>query len=460
MAMLNSLSGYPEWLPEDRIVEQRMLQIIQETFELFGFTSLETRSVEPLNVILSKGETDKEIYCLRRLHATEEEADKNLGLHFDLTVPFARYVLENRSKLTFPFRRYQIQKAWRGERPGMGRYREFLQADIDIVDSHPLTVQSDIEILQVMGRILSVLPIPTVNLHINNRKLLEGFYRALEIEKIHEVLRLVDKLDKMGEEKVKLSLVDDLKLSPNVAAKCVELGKIRTSDGVALQEQVKGFNLSHPLLTEGLDELCNVLTVLNSTGSSNVIADLSVARGFDYYTGTVCEGKFADFPKYPTVVAGGRYDNLVSDRGVKLPGVGMSLGVTRILGLVLHEGLVQASRKTPACVLVALVSEQHRQQSFIIANLLRDRGIPCEVYPRADKYGKQIGYADGKGIPYVWFPSETGDNFGEVRDLQTREQVVADPKTWNPQEDKLRVTVVKNEEVYKSFLNSSKYSKK
>ena len=171
-------------------------------------------------------------------------------------------------------------------------------------------------------------------------------------------------------------------------------------------------------MTEGLDELCNVLTVLNSTGSSNVIADLSVARGFDYYTGTVCEGKFADFPKYPTVVAGGRYDNLVSDRGVKLPGVGMSLGVTRILGLVLHEGLVQASRKTPACVLVALVSEQ---QDNNLHNKFTATGILKSILVQINTETDRVWMVSG--IPYVCL-IETGDNFGEVRDLRTREQVV------------------------------------
>jgi histidyl-tRNA synthetase len=460
MGMLNSLSGYPEWLPEDRIVEQKLIKMIQDTFELYGFTSIETRSVEPLDVILSKGETDKEIYCLRRLQATEEETDKGIGLHFDLTVPFARYVLENRSKLTFPFRRYQIQKAWRGERPGLGRYREFLQADIDIVDSQALTIQSDIEILKVISKILSLLPIPKTNLLINNRKLLEGFYRALEISKIHEVLRLVDKLDKIGEEKVTRCLVDDLGLSSTAAEKCVQLGKIKGNQAQEIQDLVKAFNLSHPLLTEGIDELCSVLKSLSESVGSNVIADLSIARGFDYYTGIVCEGKFADFPKYPTIAAGGRYDTLVSDKLIKLPGVGMSMGITRILGLALHEGLINASRQTPTCVLIALISEERRQQSFAIADILRDRGIPCEVYPRPDKYGKQISYADTKGIPYIWFPSENGDSTGEIRNLSKREQQPDDPKVWEPTKDDLRVNIVKNSNAFQSILENQKYCKK
>lgn len=460
MTMLNSLSGYPEWLPEDRIVEQLIVKTIQEKFEVFGFTSLETRSVEPLDIILSKGETDKEIYCLRRLQATEEEADKNIGLHFDLTVPLARYIKENRNKLTFPFRRYQIQKAWRGERPGLGRYREFLQADIDVIDSQPLTVQSDIEVIKATNDILSALPIPDVNLFVNNRKLLEGFYRGLGIERITDVLRIVDKIDKIGEEKVLFCLVDDLNVPRTHAEKCIEFGKIKGNNVERIKDSVNSFSISHPLLTEGLKELCSLLTAFDHIDNSRIIADLSIARGFDYYTGTVCEGKFAQFPSYPTVAAGGRYDNLVSDSNFKLPGVGMSLGITRILGLVLHEGLIHASRKTPSCILVALVSEETRQKSDEIASILRSRKIPCEVYSRPDKYGKQISYADTKGIPFVWFPCETNNGHGELRDLRKREQSSADPNIWMPNAEDLEIVIKKDDDALKALLINPKYNKK
>jgi histidyl-tRNA synthetase len=459
MGMLNSLSGYPEWLPEDRLAEQLFIKTIQAKFELYGFTSLETRSVEPLEVILSKGETDKEIYCLRRLQAIEGEADKSIGLHFDLTVPFARYIMENRSKLTFPFRRYQIQRAWRGERPGLGRYREFLQADIDLIDSQALTVQSDIEVIQAIRAILDALPIPEVTLCVNNRKLLEGFYRGLGIERIADILRIVDKLDKIGEEKVLLCLIDDLHVPRSVAEKCLELGKIKGDESAQIRDVVRGLNISHPLFFEGLDELCAVINTFADRKTNRVIADLSIARGFDYYTGTVCEGKFAQFPKYPTIAAGGRYDNLVSDTNMKLPGVGMSLGVTRILGLVLHEGLIHASRKTPACVMVALISEEKREKSVTLAGILRQRGIPCEVYSRPEKYGKQIAYADGKGIPYVWFPSESGDGYGELRNVQNRTQAPADPNTWMPDATELTVTMRKDDNALQALLANPKYCK-
>ena len=210
MATLTTLSGFPEWLPEDKLVEGLCLDSIRKNFELYGFTPLETRAVEPLEQLLVKGETDKEIYLLRRLQADESEPDMELGLHFDLTVPFARYVSENHGRLVFPFRRYQLQKAWRGERPGLGRFREFLQADIDIISDQQLSIQSDIEIVTVLVDILYALPIPQVQVMINNRKILEGFYKALGIADHLPVMRIVDKLAKMAkDEGVMLAISSD-----------------------------------------------------------------------------------------------------------------------------------------------------------------------------------------------------------------------------------------------------------
>jgi histidyl-tRNA synthetase len=453
------MSGYPEWLPEDRLVEQNIIRIIQERFELFGFAPIETRSVERLNVILAKGETDKEIYTLRRLQASEHEGDKDIGLHFDLTVPFARYVIENRNSLLFPFRRYQIQKAWRGEKPGLGRYREFLQADFDIVDSRPLGVHSDIEIIQVTDDIFSILPIPKVQLLVNKRKLLEGFYRAIGIEKVTDVLRIIDKLDKIGPEKVLFYLVEDLSIPEKKAEKCLQFGKIKSSKVEELRKSVHSFGLVHPLIEDGIEELCAILDDSSERETSSIVADLSIARGFDYYTGTVCEVKFDQFPNYPTIAAGGRYDNLVSDGKTKLQGIGMSIGITRILGTVLHEGLLYSDRKVPSTVMIALVSEQSRKQSNMIARKLRSRGIPCEVFPHALKYGKQISYADGKGIPYVWFPDESGEGNGEIRDLRIREQYPANPETWSPQEKDMKVQIVKDDEAMNEILNNNNYTK-
>jgi histidyl-tRNA synthetase len=456
MSILSSLSGYPEWLPEDRLVEQAFVELIQSKFELYGFTPLETRAVEPLPVLLAKGETDKEIYLLRRLQASENESDQGVGLHFDLTVPLARYVVENRSKLVFPFRRYQIQKAWRGETPGLGRYREFLQADIDIVDEQPLTIHSDQEIVQTVNEVLTSLPIPEIQLLVNHRKILEGIYEGLGIDAITDVLRLMDKLDKVGEANVYQQLLA-LGLSDQTAGKCLQAGKIHGQDGDRLYQAIKALGVTHPLLDEGFDELGYLLTVCNHHTKSAVYADLSIARGLDYYTGMVCEGRFVQFPHYPTIVAGGRYDNLVTDETLKLPGVGVSIGVTRILGLVLGEGLLKCSRKTPSCVLIALISDALRDKSMETARVLRSRGICCEVFPRPVRYGKQIAYADKKGIPYVWFPDETGQSTGEVRDIRTGNQVAADPMMWIPGSNDFSVRVRKNAVALQELLERGAY---
>src|SRR3954453_7320020 len=213
MAKINPLSGFPEWLPGERIVEQHVVDTVRSVFELHGFASIETRSVEPLDQLLRKGETDKEIYVLRRLQAEADEGhsgpgSRDLGPHFDLTVPFARYVLEHAGHLDFPFRRYQIQKAWREERPQEGRYREFLQADVDIVDRDSLPFHYEVELPLVIADALSRLPIPPVRIQVNNRKVPEGFYRGLGIDDVASVLRVVDKLAKIGAAGVVKELVD------------------------------------------------------------------------------------------------------------------------------------------------------------------------------------------------------------------------------------------------------------
>src|SRR3954449_2720487 len=248
------ISGFPEWLPAQRMIEQYVLDRIRSTFELYGFAPLETRAVEPLDTLLSKGETSKEVYLLRRLQEEDDgRADDALGLHFDLTVPFARFVVENAGKLQFPFRRYQIQKVWRGERPQEGRYREFLQADIDVVDRDTLPFHYEVELPLVMAEALSRLPLPPVRIQLNNRKVPEGFYRGLGIEDVTTVLRTVDKLAKVGPSEVQRLLIAAGLTEPQAAAG-LELAAIKTDD-VSFVEQVKRLGSAHPLLDEGLEEL-------------------------------------------------------------------------------------------------------------------------------------------------------------------------------------------------------------
>ncbi|MCR6033762.1 histidine--tRNA ligase [Nocardioides sp. zg-579] len=436
MAKPTPLSGFPELLPEQRFVEQQVIDTLRTVFELHGFAGIETRAVEPMDQLLRKGDTSKEVYVLRRLQETDTAADSGLGLHFDLTVPFARFVLENAGKLEFPFRRYQVQKAWRGERPQDGRYREFTQADIDIVGKDELPFHHDIEVTRVMVDALSrltdpaVLGLPPFRLQVNNRKLIQGFYAGLGAPDPAEVMRLVDKLDKLPAETVRGMLLEEAGLSPEQADRCLELATIRSTDD-SFVDRVRALGVEDPLLEEGLTELAALLRGCASlTGDQVTIeADLSIARGLDYYTGTVFETRLEGSESLGSICSGGRYDALASDGRTTYPGVGISLGVSRVLVPLLNRGALVADRKVPSVVLVALTGEDTREESDAIATALRANGVPCEVAATAQKFGKQIRYAERRGIPYVWF---TGDDGHQVKDIRTGEQVAADPATWTP----------------------------
>lgn len=428
MSKLSPLSGFPEFLPQDRIVEQKFLDVIRETFELHGFASIETRAVEPVERLSNQGEdADKEIYGVRRLAADSDE-DAALGLHFDLTVPFARYVLEHSGKLVFPFRRYQIQKVWRGERPQEGRYREFTQADIDIVDSGELPFHYEVELPLVIADAFRKLPIPAFRIQVNTRQIPEGFYRGLGIEDITGVLRVVDKLDKIGPDKVTDLLTGGPGLSPETAKQVLRLAEIATTDA-SFADQVRALGVQHEILDEGLERLTQIMTAANEHAPGLLLADLKIARGLDYYTGTVYETQLIGDEGYGSICSGGRYDSLASDGKTTYPGVGISIGVSRLVHRLLGKGLVQGSRRTPTAVLVALNAEEDRAEAMRTAAQLRGRGIPVEVAPAAAKFGKQIRFADRRGIPFVWFSTENGS---EVKDIRSGEQVPADPATWTP----------------------------
>jgi histidyl-tRNA synthetase len=443
MPKLAPMSGFPEWLPSQRMIEQQIIDSLRETFELHGFAPIETRSIEPLDQLLRKGETDKEIYLLRRLQAETEENDsahgsQGIGLHFDLTVPFARYVLENAGKLEFPFRRYQIQKAWRGERPQEGRYREFLQADIDVIDRDTLPFHYEVELPLVVAEALGKLPLPLIRMHVNTRKIPEGFYRGLGIGDYAAVLRTVDKLAKIGPDKVRALLTQDAGCTASQADACLALAEITTTDE-SFADRVRALGASDPLLDEGLDELTRVIAAGRAQAEGLFVADLSVARGLDYYTGTVYETFLVGHEHLGSVSSGGRYDALASDGEVTYPGVGLSIGVTRMLGRLFGQNLLDISRKVPTCVLVALPDDDSRARCMSIASQLRRRGIATQVAPAADKYGKQIKYAERRGIPYVWFPQADGP--GQVRDIRSGEQVDADADVWSPPAADLRPVI-------------------
>ena len=447
------LSGFPELLPSQRIVEQSVLDTLRATFELHGFGSVETRAAEPLEELLRKGEIDKEVYVLRRLQADDTAdgaatPDDQLALHFDLTVPFARYVLENAGHLDFPFRRYQIQKVWRGERPQEGRYREFTQADIDIVSRDTLGFHHDVEVARVMAEALAGLPLPGARLQVNNRKLIEGFYLGLGAPDTAAVMRVVDKLDKFPREAVATQLVEEAGLTTEQAERCLQLAEIRATD-TSFVERVRALGVENELLEEGLAELkaviegCAGLTGTAATGRVRVEADLRIARGLDYYTGTVFETRLDGFERLGSICSGGRYESLASDGKVTYPGVGISLGVSRLLVPLLQRGVLSASRSVPSAVLVALVDDASRPRSQRVATALRSRGIPCEIAPAPQKFGKQIRAAERRGIPFVWFPGDDpGDPLaGEVKDIRSGDQVQADAAQWAPPAEDLHPTI-------------------
>jgi histidyl-tRNA synthetase len=427
------ISGFPEWTPEVRLVELHWLDRIRAAFERYGFCSVETPSVEALEVLLAKGETSQEVYTLHRLQADDADSgDARLGLHFDLTVPFARYVAAHFNELVFPFKRYQTQRVWRGERPQEGRYREFMQCDLDVIDIDDVAIQFDAELARIVCEVLTDLRIPPWALHVNNRKVLQGFYQGLGIGDPLAVIRVTDKIDKVGPDGVGAMLADDVGLSPEQVRACLDLAGIR-GDGSGVVDDVARLGVKSDLLTEGLDELGVVLDGVSDLPGGTVVADLSIARGLDYYTGTVYEAKFTEWPNYGAITAGGRYDDLAGTFiNRRLPGVGLSIGLTRIFAKLVSEGLLETGPSCPTDVLVVVPSAERRSLAASTANELRGRGVRTELYHQPDRVGKQLRYASRKGIPHVWFPPFDDGKPHEVKDMASGDQTEADPRTWRP----------------------------
>lgn len=440
-------------------MEQRVIDTLRKVFELNGFIGIETRAVEPGSSLLKKGETSKEIYLLSRLQEVGQENDTpvedRLGLHFDLTVPLSRYVVEHANDLAFPFKRWQIQKVWRGERPQEGRFREFVQADIDVIGNGELPDHYEVELPLVMVSALEALRefgLPKATVHANNRKLSEGFYRGLGLNDIEGVLREIDKLDKIGADEVAKLLVGECGASEAQAAACLELANLTAANGAELAERFDALCVAHGIATDsdayvlarqGLDTLAMIVDEAARIRPGSVIADLKIARGLDYYTGSVYETFLDGAASLGSICSGGRYDNLASQGNRKYPGVGLSIGLSRLVSYMLHTAGAKASRISPAAVLVAVWNEEDRAASNEIAGRLRARGIATDVAPTAAKLGKQIKYADKLGIPYVWFPADRSDPeaVDEVKNIVTGDQEPADAKSWEPDTLVARQTV-------------------
>lgn len=443
------VTGFPEWLPETRLVEQQWFDHIRRVFESYGFCSIETPSVEELDVLRAKGEVDKEIYVLERLHKDDDEkASARLALHFDQTVPLARYVAQNFNDLVFPFKRYQMQRVWRGERPQAGRFREFYQCDIDVIGIDNLPLHFDAEMPAIMWEVMNGLPGMAgerIQIRISNRKIMYGYLQALGInapDLITIIISSLDKLEKIGKENA-LKQIYDYMEKQNIAEKQInqEIGNFmlsaayRYKNSTELKNATVDLSRNFPALLKnetfnaGVEELCFVLDILSYLPENSIVADLSIVRGLDYYTGTVYETVFLDDPGYGSICSGGRYDDLAGSYINKhLPGVGISIGFSRLFARMHEKGKLSATRKSPADILMIMPDETRRAEVSGVAQKLRQRGLNVEMYHAAKKIPDQLKYASRKGIPFVWFCEEDGTH--QVKDMIAGEQSPADPATW------------------------------
>lgn len=416
-----TLSGFMELLPAPQQQMERIMAVLRETYALYGFTPLDTPAIESAGVLLAKGggETEKQIYRFQK-------GDSDLALRFDLTVPLAKYVAQHYGELSFPFRRYQIGKVYRGERAQRGRFREFYQADIDVIGDGELSILNEAEIPSIIYQTFSRLGLRRFQIRVNNRKILSGFYEMLHLEDFSaEIMRIVDKLDKIGPEKVGQMLAE-LGFGPDKAGEVLKFIMIRGSNTGVLAE-LETYRGKNARFDRGLDELSTVVDSLAAFGvpEENFAVDLTIARGLDYYTGTVYETALLDHPEIGSICSGGRYDDLAGyyiDR--KLPGVGISIGLTRLFYVLGEQGMLNPALPTaPADVLVLPMTED-LSPAIRLATALRAGGLRTQLYAEPKKFKARIAYAGKLAIPYVLFLGEDELKEGVVtcKDMATGEQ--------------------------------------
>ena len=424
-----TLSGFMELLPAPQQQMERIMEVLRRTYSLYGFTPLDTPVIESSDVLLAKGggETEKQIYRFQK-------GDADLALRFDLTVPLAKYVALHYNDLTFPFRRYQIGKVYRGERAQRGRFREFYQADIDIIGDGKLSIVNEAEIPSIIYKTFSTLGLKRFQIRVNNRKILNGFYAMLGLtEKSGDIMRTVDKLDKIGPEKVKAILMDEeIALSEEQASEILKFIAI-TGTNEEVLAALEGYQNRNEVFDEGLTELNTVVKYLAAFGvpAENFAVDLTIARGLDYYTGTVYETTLLDHPEIGSVCSGGRYDNLAEYYTDKqLPGVGISIGLTRLFYVLGEQGMLNPDLPTaPADVLILPMTDD-LSAAIGFATALRENGIRAQIHGENKKFKQKISYADKLGIPYVIFLGEDEINAGVVacKDMATGEQTKLEPE--------------------------------
>lgn len=400
----NPISGFPEWLPEQKMVEDRLVAQVREVYASHGFVPIETPAVELIETLSSKGVVEREIYTVRRFHA-EQDDEPGLGLHFDLTVPFARYVAQHLHALSMPFKRYQLQKVWRGERPQKGRFREFYQFDIDTIARGDLPLACDAEVITVLLKAFRVMNLGPFRMSLNSRKLLHGCYSALGLaeETRKGVITAVDKIHKIGREGVLKELAGGGVSDPKIANRIIDLTTVQSS-AADFAKDFSALGIKDELFDRGLEELSTIIHLVPEELRCHVRVDLSLARGLDYYTGVIFETQMTDHPEFGTVSSGGRYDDLASQfTSQVLPGVGGSIGLTRLLDLAFSHNLVQCEGRSTANVLITVFNEEQRPTCNMAAEQLRTHGIATEVYYKSPKLGKQIEFAEGKGMRFVVF---------------------------------------------------------
>ena len=417
-----TLSGFMELLPARQIQFDRMAAIIRESFSLYAYTPLDTPLIEASEILLAKGggETEKQIYRFTK-------GDSDLSLRFDLTVPLAKYVALNYAKLAFPFRRFQIGKVYRGERAQRGRFREFYQADIDVIGDGQLDISNDAEIPAIIYRTFSTLGLKNFQIRVNNRKILNGFYAILGLtDKAGDVMRTVDKLEKIGPEKVKGILTEDFGVSGGDADAVLNFIGIKGANAQVL-EALEAYRGRNELFDTGLDELGTVVKYLAAFGvpEANFAVDLTIARGLDYYTGTVYETLMVDHPEIGSICSGGRYDNLAEYYTDKvLPGVGISIGVTRLFYVLQEQKMLNENANTaPADVLVIPMTED-LAPAIALATRLRDAGVRTQLYTEQKKFKAKMSYADKLAVPFAAFLGEDEVKEGVVscKDMVSGEQ--------------------------------------
>ena len=417
-----TLSGFMELLPQPQQQMERIMDILRRTYSLYGFTPLDTPVIEASEVLLAKGggETEKQIYRFQK-------GDADLALRFDLTVPLAKYVALHYNDLSFPFRRYQIGKVYRGERAQRGRFREFYQADIDIIGDGKLDITNEAEIPAIIYQTFTSLGLKRFQIRVNNRKILNGFYAMLGLtEQSGDIMRTVDKLDKIGAEKVRTLLTEDVGLTGDQATEILKFIAI-TGDNAQVIAALEGYAGRNEVFDEGLDQLKTVVKYLSSFGvpEENFAVDLTIARGLDYYTGTVYETTLLDHPEIGSVCSGGRYDNLAeyyTDR--QLPGVGISIGLTRLFYVLGEQGLLNPDLPTAPADVLILPMTAELSPAVTLATRLRAAGVRTQLYTEQKKFKAKMSYADKLGVPYVVFlgDDEIAGNVVACKDMTSGEQ--------------------------------------